>query len=606
MFVILVCLNYNKYMSFNNRIKQITIENVKGLINFQYNPKPYLIPNKPNIFVAPNGFGKSSIATAFKSLLKTKLKLSLLDFREQQEENKPSLSIITSNEHGENEKVYFANDSTNKISEVFDIEVINSPLKAKKKALGGGNSYAVIDIEPLILWNTIPKKAVFEYSISKYRKLISKNSILFKNLKTIFDNKKFICEFKNKVDYNVFKQKKIQKIISDFKTSLSMLESKDIKNFDNININKLKQIEALGDITALIRKYSSDIIDEKDLYIQSVQVIEIFSLIVPVEFNKIYKYYSYVLEKEKFKNIIKDFDNAWLKLCLKEKKGQLIAEFPNPSLISNGQRDILVFIAKLLRAEVKLHNDNSILIIDEIFDYLDEANLVAAQYYICKFIDNFKEKNKKLYVILMTHLDPLVFNSYCFKSHKKHVYFLSKSKRLPNEKIIESLLINREKKAGWFDKNTQDDISKYYLHFHPEEIDFTTQFLGHNLEKIETKQKFLGYIKKHFELYKNTNRTVEYDPLAVCCYIRYNIEEIVYNLISEDLKQTFLDTHKTIEKLDLAVNNSIDIPEKYYLLTLIHNEALHCNENTDNYTRLYSKLENLTIRNLILTTVVNS
>ena len=316
MFVILVCLNYNKYMSFNNRIKQITIENVKGLINFQYNPIPYLIPNKPNIFVAPNGFGKSSIATAFKSLLKTKLKLSLLDFREQQEENKPSLSIITSNEHGENEKVYFANDSTNKISEVFDIEVINSPLKAKKKALGGGNSYAVIDIEPLILWNTIPKKAVFEYSISKYRKLISKNSILFKNLKTIFDNKKFICEFKNKVDYNVFKQKKIQKIISDFKTSLSMLESKDIKNFDN----------------------------------------------------------------------------AWLKLCLKEKKGQLIAEFPNPSLISNGQRDILVFIAKLLRAEVKLHNDNSILIIDEIFDYLDEANLVAAQYYICKFIDNFKEK----------------------------------------------------------------------------------------------------------------------------------------------------------------------------------------------------------------------
>ena len=74
---------------------------------------------------------------------------------------------------------------------------------------------------------------MFEYSISKYRKLISKNSILFKNLKTIFDNKKFICEFKNKVNYNVIKQKKIQKIISDFKTSLSMLESNDMCYFTN-------------------------------------------------------------------------------------------------------------------------------------------------------------------------------------------------------------------------------------------------------------------------------------------------------------------------------------------------------------------------------------
>ena len=41
---------------------------------------------------------------------------------------------------------------------MFEIEVINSPLKAKKKSLGGGTSYAVIDIEPLIIWNTIPKK----------------------------------------------------------------------------------------------------------------------------------------------------------------------------------------------------------------------------------------------------------------------------------------------------------------------------------------------------------------------------------------------------------------------------------------------------------------
>lgn len=427
--------------------------------------------------------------------------------------------------------------------------------------------------------------------------------MLFKNLKALFNEKKFICEFKNKINYKVFQQKKKQRIITDFKNSIYRLTSNDIKNFDNIDIEPLKLIDEFWDVITLIRKYSSDIIDEKDLFIQSIQIIDFILSIPTIKLNNIYKYYSYSLEKEKFKNIIKDFDNAWLKLNLKEKKGQLIAEFPNPSLISNGQRDILVFIAKLLRAEVKLHNDNSILIIDEIFDYLDEANLVAAQYYICKFIDKFKERNKKLYVILMTHLDPMVFNSYCFKNHKKHVYFLSKSTRRPTEKIIENLLIKRDKKDNCFDENTKDNISKYYLHFNPTNIDFSQDFAGHNLEKIETKQKFLDYIKCHFDLYSNANRDTEYDPLAVCCYIRYNIEEKVYNSIPDEFKNKFLDTHRTIQKLDLAVDNNIDIPEKYYLLNLIHNEALHCNENADNYTRLYSKLENLTIRKIILSTI---
>jgi len=145
-------------MAIHNRIKKINIKNVKGLIDFQYIPMQYLIPNKPNIFVAPNGFGKSSITTAFNSLIKTKIKLSPLDYREQDMKNEPLLSITISDEHGENELEYYADENKNTIDKVFDIEVINSPLKAKKKALGDGNSYAVIDIEPLIISNTIPKK----------------------------------------------------------------------------------------------------------------------------------------------------------------------------------------------------------------------------------------------------------------------------------------------------------------------------------------------------------------------------------------------------------------------------------------------------------------
>ena len=41
-------------------INSITIENVKGIERLEI--KQTIQPNRPNILVAPNGFGKSSIA----------------------------------------------------------------------------------------------------------------------------------------------------------------------------------------------------------------------------------------------------------------------------------------------------------------------------------------------------------------------------------------------------------------------------------------------------------------------------------------------------------------------------------------------------------------
>ena len=47
-------------------IKSIEINKVKGIDNLKLELN--LIPNKPSIFVAPNGFGKSSITIAFDSI----------------------------------------------------------------------------------------------------------------------------------------------------------------------------------------------------------------------------------------------------------------------------------------------------------------------------------------------------------------------------------------------------------------------------------------------------------------------------------------------------------------------------------------------------------
>ncbi len=55
------------------KIKSIEIKNVKGIGNHTFQLD--LIPNKPNILVAPNGFGKSSFGIAFDSLYRNKIEL---------------------------------------------------------------------------------------------------------------------------------------------------------------------------------------------------------------------------------------------------------------------------------------------------------------------------------------------------------------------------------------------------------------------------------------------------------------------------------------------------------------------------------------------------
>jgi len=73
------------------KIKSIAIENIKGLQseNFTLN----LIPNKPNILVAPNGFGKSSLAIGFDSLKSNKIELDDKHYFDNNDDNRPVLSV---------------------------------------------------------------------------------------------------------------------------------------------------------------------------------------------------------------------------------------------------------------------------------------------------------------------------------------------------------------------------------------------------------------------------------------------------------------------------------------------------------------------------------
>lgn len=265
-------------------------------------------------------------------------------------------------------------------------------------------------------------------------------------------------------------------------------------------------------------------------------------------------------------------------------------EFPKAHQISNGQRDVITFITLLLKAQKKLKGPNAILIIDEVFDYLDDANLVAVQYYITKLIKKFKDEGRRLYPLILTHLNPFYFKNYAFKNQK--VYFLNK-KDIQSEPSMIKLLRKRN------EETIKDDVSKFLLHYNPEEISKRIEF--QILELRETwgeSDNFYKFIND--EALKYISESVEFDPLAVCCAVRVAVEKYSYQqLVNEDSKHRFITTFKTRDKLEYAEEVGATIPEYFYLLGVIYNEGMHWKEGQDNISPIAAKLENQTIRYLI-------
>ncbi|WP_152454758.1 hypothetical protein [Microbulbifer sp. THAF38] len=247
-------------------------------------------------------------------------------------------------------------------------------------------------------------------------------------------------------------------------------------------------------------------------------------------------------------------------------------------------------MALLYRAERKLTGLNAILVIDEVFDYLDDANLVAVQYYITKLIDKFNNDGRRLYPLILTHLNPYYFKNFAFSNQK--IYYLDKKEIQPNQAMVK-LLRKRD------ELSIKNDVSKFLLHYHPNEINKRAEFHALGLRQTWGEgDKFSRFTKA--EARKYIEEEDELDPLAVCCAVRVAIEKSVYQQLNNDAsRQIFLSTFKTREKLSFAERSGVTIPEYFYLLGVIYNDGMHWREGHDNISPIAAKLENQTIKRLI-------
>lgn len=274
----------------------------------------------------------------------------------------------------------------------------------------------------------------------------------------------------------------------------------------------------------------------------------------------------------------------------------MIISFTNPKTISNGERDILSFIGQLIKFRVTFKKNIGILLIDEVFDYLDGSNLLGVQYFLSIFIDECRKSEKILFPIILTHLDPIIFNTYYLKNMKIHYY-------MPHPIPIDrcSPLIQLIKKRS-SDISLKDDIEKYFLHYSPENKSFVD--INLDITDIDNNQELYATLFKEVKDKYLTPNSTNYDSLMVILALRVKIEQTLYGLLPDDKKELFINTHTTIKKIIFAEKNIGEVPDsdKYHILRPLYNEALHINVNTSIENKLkssYLKLHNKNIQRMI-------
>lgn len=572
-----------------SNIKQITIENVRGLQAHTIHLD--MLPNKPSILVAPNGAGKSSFAIAFNSLKSNKLDVKDDDIYGHESTNQPK--IVVEMDDG---NTYCADRTKNEISEAMGVYVINNQNKPKASTQNVGGRYSVsrtrMMVEPIVLIDSIPSPIQLDDNFINDFGLESLTRSSIPSIAKLLNDNLFISHFSVNLSTRDVNR------IKSFLVRLKLYDGTKNEIWNKIENDDLPTLSVISDLSNLANRIKQLTNDNNEIkaYLKAIRLVMLFKK-NPTDFKKRIKYAKYKVESKNYVDLFASLKDTWQHIKPKESDGKLYVEIPNTNNLSNGERDIIVFLAMLHRSRKYLNKEHNILIIDEIFDYLDDANLVAVQYYITKFISDFKANGKFIFPIILSHLNPDYYKTYVFKDMK--VYYL-KPISIPSSSDRMIQLVRKRNDS--VNISNGDLLSKYWFHFYSNYSEDTsaiaTIFVG-NLSAWQDINVFKNYCKSETNKYLSNNSG--FDAIAVCVWLRECIEKFIYDKLSVADKNDIFAKNGTKNKLEFAMERGVDIPEIFFLLGLIYNNPLHDNNPREKDLRqtLYSRLCNNTIKSMI-------
>lgn len=573
------------------RILAVRVKNIRGIQDktFRFNN---LTKHIPNLIVAPNGYGKSSITEAFSNVRSR----GVFNFEEKEKfyNHDTSLDVLLEVEvqyDDLSKDTLVCSNQSNDLGKVFDTLVINSVVKPNAKLQHTAYrpiARPFLDTEEIVLLSKIPKAVKLTYSFSRRRSFFKGASSLLKNITPMLNNPEFIVElYQALTEHNIQTiglKNEIQQFINDNASLTGNVKSKESSfNHTAISSSRNKSVDL---VKKCICKYFECLDDV--MWINVVDIVEFYRGNAS-HFKEYYEYCLYLYRKKSSEDLLLSFSPAWKQIKPSVSKDRLILKLPRANYMSKGEGDLLAFLGQLAKFRFNGYKKNTILILDEILDYLDDSNLLAIQFYLTEIINEWKVDNKNLFLLIFTHLDPLYFKQFSFK--KQHVHFIKDISAKPS-KSVEEIIISRK------EEEVEKKLGKYFFHFNPIASDSSDLFEKYKLDKsFADSNKF--YEICHIEV-KNYITNASYDPMLLCCGIRHIIEKYLFSKLETEQRTQFIDEiHGTEKKLRFCEDYISDIPDAFYLLKPIYNNPLHLSTKYDRLTPIVLKLENLIIKGLV-------
>lgn len=557
-----------------------------------------LCANRPNFLVAPNGTGKSSLAAGFQSLNRNRLKLNASDYYGGEEHEDSRISLLL-----ENGDKLTANQDKNEINKEFDTFVINSGLYAKQTSKyfnGRSISEATISIPDSIIVDKVPHAIKLDYKITEIREqFVPPLRRHLHNFKDIFNNRGFMDSVLSEQScYKDIGQGRYAAAINDL-NKLMINPGADSGDFDESpGMEKIRKVIPLTNIVNQLMTFFPGK-QEYWLYLNSIQLNKFCS--ENKETVKAYiKRQAYNQSKNYLNSLLSSIDTTGRDVKAIEKDGKLVLRYPDRSEVSNGELDILKLATSLFCSRLKLKSRNCILFIDEVFDYLDDGNLLVAQHFLLKLMQEFKESGRSLYVVILTHMDPDLMKSYRFKI--KHVFYFGKQYGGNISPGMRNLIRDRENCRKTV-PSIYDSVSQFYLHFSEKEPPNAEDVINYLKRKgmsvnSTTVSAFSLEMDREMQAYLTGN---EYDAAKVCCALRRAVEEYAYRSITDPIKQNEylqIDTG-TLDRFEFAESNGVEMPETMYILSSVYNSCMHFRNTSSDEALVYRKLNNVFVKSMI-------
>ena len=282
-----------------------------------------------------------------------------------------------------------ADKTKNEIRKQFDVLVVNSGLTPKAKKHFKGAVSSTIEVKPITICK-IPAKAEFPYKPTDAKTSFGQNGKILTNISELLKDSRLLDAIQG-VDLSKFTQVRIQASVQAIVDKVNQqngsaaLISQWI--LDNC-IQELRAVTILNSISERLVQYgASD--SEIEGFFSAYQIASIHAA-DPKTFSAATDWLRYVTVKAHYQDLLANFKSStwqWAKVEEIKKSKELVINFPKAHQLSNGQRDIITLVVQLHKTLYEGSKKPLILVIDEVFDYLDDANLVAFQYYVTSIIE---------------------------------------------------------------------------------------------------------------------------------------------------------------------------------------------------------------------------